>query len=458
MKKTSKMISRIKQIAHLNSRLICNHTFLACLLLAFLLILSSCSAPFEKDQPKLVEISPQQNDQQQSFWLQNILQFRDLKTAKIVKQKTKVALLLPMSGRNKDLGKVLYNSAIMSLFDNDLDSDIELVLFDTKSSPQDAKSAVNEIAGQDIKLIIGPVFSNELEAIKDDIAQNELTAISLSNNQKFIESDGIFLSGFFPEQQIERSIEYAISQNKLNFAAILPNNIYGKALADLIRESMHGKDTVFVTADFYQLSGDNLSRTVDRVIKSYLIPAELSEQIRKKEVPADFQISEEDKIRPQVLLIPEAGRQLANIAKSIKDLNKEEREFLLVGSSQWDNAATLSDRNLEGAIIAAPRNDRFRSFEKSYYQLHSEFPPRISSIMYDIVAATIEVNSSKRGDPQYWDFVHHKNSKNGFEGIDGLFRFLPNGLVQRSLAILKIENGRLVTIEEAPDHFLKYEQ
>ncbi len=41
-------------------------------------------------------------------------------------QTIKVALLLPISGKNKDLGQALYNSAVMSLFDNDKIGKIEL--------------------------------------------------------------------------------------------------------------------------------------------------------------------------------------------------------------------------------------------------------------------------------------------------------------------------------------------
>ena len=55
------------------------------------------------------------------------------------------------------------------------------------------------------------------------------------------------------------------------------------------------------------------------------------------------------------------------------------------------------------------------------------------------------------------NFIEFNNSiKNGFDGIDGIFRFLPNGAIQRNLAVLQIGNGRFETIESSTPKFMKY--
>jgi hypothetical protein len=41
----------------------------------------------------------------------------------------------------------------------------------------------------------------------------------------------------------------------------------------------------------------------------------------------------------------------------------------------------------------------------------------------------------------------------GFAGVNGPFRFLPNGLNQRSLAIVEVRNGQAVVTERAPRSF-----
>ena len=42
---------------------------------------------------------------------------------------------------------------------------------------------------------------------------------------------------------------------------------------------------------------------------------------------------------------------------------------------------------------------------------------------------------------------------NGFAGIDGIFRFRPNGVAERGLAVLEFRNGRISIAEEAPKTF-----
>ena len=42
---------------------------------------------------------------------------------------------------------------------------------------------------------------------------------------------------------------------------------------------------------------------------------------------------------------------------------------------------------------------------------------------------------------------------NGFTGVDGLFRFTPNGLVQRGLAVLEVEPQGAIVISPAPQSF-----
>ncbi len=42
---------------------------------------------------------------------------------------------------------------------------------------------------------------------------------------------------------------------------------------------------------------------------------------------------------------------------------------------------------------------------------------------------------------------------NGFTGVDGLFRFTQQGLVQRGLAVLEVQPGNDVVVSPAPKNF-----
>ncbi len=404
------------------------------------------------EQFKAPEIAAEQTHQQ--------FESRNLETLKADEKKMQIALFLPFSGKNKDLGWSLFNAATLSLFENDTNHNLELILIDSKDTPQEAKKAFREIVSRDIKVVIGPVFSNVIEEIDSAAKSNKIAVISLSNNQELMgkinDDGGIFLAGMLPETQIDKIVGYAMERGKYSFAIIAPNNQYGKTITDLYKRIVRDRDGNFITAEFYEPNSKDVDRPVERVINSFSLPARLMDG--KNKLKKNAVANESDRSYPQVIMIPESGKMLSRIMASIKKQNKDERDFQIVGSSQWDDISTLNDFHLIGTWFPAPESEKFRNFEKSYYRSFNKFPPRISSIVYDSVAAVAELANRKKGQVlTVKDFTNFTNPpKNGFEGVDGLFRFLPNGLVQRNLAVLQVANGHFETADKPAEQFLKY--
>ncbi len=398
----------------------------------------------------------------------SLLNSRPLESMKPLKKKVKVALFFPFSGKNKELGFSLYNAATMSLFDNDVNHNLELVLIDSKDGPTEATKSGKEVNDQNIKIVIGPVFSSSVEAVAKDFMNNSITAISLSNNQqlggKINNGGGVFIAGFLPEQQIEKIVSYAIDHDKINFAILAPNNQYGITASAILKRTVAVRDGRIITSEFYDPSGNDLEKVVTRLVNASLVPKNLAQggggknKINKNKV-----LTEADRTYPQVILIPESGKMLTKITALIKQFNIEEREYQLIGTSQWDDISTLNDPNLVGAWFASSPHERFAGFERSYYQTYNKFPPRIASIAYDAVATIAELVDKRSGQiPDVKDFVNYtdssknKDAKNGFDGIDGIFRFLGNGLVQRNLAVLQVGNGGFDVIDKPAEKLLKF--
>jgi len=380
---------------------------------------------------------------------------KDLSIAPSNNQKIKVALLLPLSGKNKELGWSIYNSATLSLFDNDLAHKIELVLFDSKETAQENQKAFKDVIDSKIKVVIGPVFSNNTLSIEKMARDNDITVISLSNNHELLNkttSDGgIFVGGILLESQIDKIVNYSMDRGKLNFAIIAPSNQYGKIATEYLKKFVRARDGNFITSEFYETNNRDLDRASERVINSFGVPT------KSKNRDTSY-LSDYDRIYPQVILIPESGKQLSKVVNSLNKFNKDERDFQLIGTSQWDDLSTLNDINLLGSWFPAPEDSRFRIFEKNYYNTFGKFPPRISSIAYDAVLAISKILENKNNlKINFTDFTDYNiDSKNGFEGIDGVFRFLPNGAVQRNLAVLQVGNGKFETLDTSIGKFLKY--
>lgn len=149
-----------------------------------------------------------------------------------LQRKIQIALFLPLTGKDKELGWSIYNASTLALFDNDLNNKIELVLFDSKESAEDNQKSFKEIIDRNIKIVVGPIFTNSVLAIEKMARNNEITVISLSNNHELLNKTnnygGIFVGGIIPETQIDKIINYSMDRGKFNFAVIAPNNQYGK--------------------------------------------------------------------------------------------------------------------------------------------------------------------------------------------------------------------------------------
>lgn len=383
------------------------------------------------------------------------LEISDLQIPKQYHRKIPVALFLPFTGKYKDLGWSIFNASTLALFENDINNKIELVLFDSKETIQDNQKAFKEIIDRNIKIVIGPIFSNNSFAIEKLARDNDITVLSLSNNYELLNKTtaygGIFVGGILPESQIDRIVNFAMDKGKFNFAILAPNNSYGKITTDYLKKFVRARDGNFITSEYYEANNQDIERAVNRVVNSFGVPTK--SRNRDTSYLGDY-----DRIYPQVIFIPESGKILSKIANSIINSNKDERQFQLIGSTQWDDPATLKDINLLGGWFPAPEPEKFQIFIKNYYDSFGKYPPRISSLAYDFTTAIAMIAQDKKNlRIDFKDLISFSEKySNNFTGIDGIFRFLPNGAVQRNLAVLQVGNQRFDTLENSVERFLKY--
>lgn len=434
------------------------------LILGLLLILVGCDlipypAPTKMPRPAQPALTPQVPSQAKSetptVAAPDKVNTGNIDSQRFITKKIKVGILLPFSGKNKELGWQLLNVATMSLFDNDNARKIELVLIDEDSSIDKILRKIDE---QKIKIVIGPVFSTTASAIKNRI-KDGVTFISLSNNQGLLADTGknnpkLFVAGFLPDQQIDRVVTFAIGEDASAFAILAPSTQFGGLISDLSKISIRNKDGNLVRIEFYNPSAKDVSQEIERamakIISSFAAGPNTSVATKANKKPGFKPSRTRSDYNPKVIMVAEPGKNLAIIAKVMQKLNKDQLDLRIAGVINLDNTENIKNLDLTGLWFSAPKADRFSAFSKAYYQTYGNLPPRISSIIYDLVAALSEIADEESIDPKKLP------QEQGFAGIDGMFRFLPNGLVQRNYAILTIENSELKVLDEPLEKFLNY--
>ena len=101
-----------------------------------------------------------------------------LSTAEIIaSEKIKIGLLVPLTGKNSEIGQSIVKSVRLAI--NKINNlSIQIVPKDTRSNPESTLKAAKELAKLDIKIIIGPVFNENLIYL-DELAN--ITFLSLTN-------------------------------------------------------------------------------------------------------------------------------------------------------------------------------------------------------------------------------------------------------------------------------------
>ena len=315
--------------------------------------------------------------------------------------------------------------------------------------------AIEEIASKNIKLVLGPIFTSSVEAIKPTATKNNIVVISFSNNSDLINYNGIFLAGFSPEQEVERSVSYLIHNKRKNFLIVAPNNQYGIKMVKVLRDKVKVKDANFISSQFFIESTKDFSKLAIETLNSFIVPKEFKEYKKPSDNAKNFSLSRY-KIYADSILIADSSSSASKIAEQIQLNNSKGRDLQIIGNISWDKDSIINDPNLSGAIFAGPDNQYYLKFKERYQQVYNLEPIRISSIAYDVTSFVIDLTNRTNKQSISANDVVLYNDKRGYNGLDGGFRFLPNGIVERNFAILTIDNGKLYVVDPAQRSFLNY--
>jgi branched-chain amino acid transport system substrate-binding protein len=360
----------------------------------------------------------------------------------------KVALLVPLSGPNAGLGNAILNAAQMALFET-ANGQLTLVPRDTSGTPAGAAEAAHSAVADGAALILGPLLAGEVEAVKP-IAQAAHVNVIAFSTVTDIAGGNTYLMGFLPRQEIAREVGYARERGISRFAVLAPSTPYGHLMADTLRESAAAAGATVTRIAFFDPRGD------PETAIAVLLPSGSPTASSPAPGPADAAaLAPPAPPAPPVpdfdaLLLPEGGGELRLVTRDLTAAGIDTKATRLLGSGLWDVSDIGADPALDGGWFAASPPEARRDFERRYRTTYGSDPPRLASLGYDAAALAASLASGRSGPPFSRDAILNPT---GFNGVDGLFRFTPNGLVQRALAVLEVEPQGNIVVSPAPQSF-----
>ena len=346
----------------------------------------------------------------------------------------KVALLLPLSGPNAELGKAMLEAAQMALFTTGGDQ-LTLIPRDSVSAPDGAAGAARSALGEGATLILGPLLAAEVEAVKPVARDAHVNVIAFSTATQLSDAN-VMLMGFLPRQEVAREVAFARSRGLSRFAALAPNSQYGHLMTDALRDAVGASGGTVDRIEYFDPRSGDAAGAIQRLLK--------------KAGSTDTNALPTGGPSFDALLLPEEGAALKQVARQLKGAGLDPAQTRLLGSGLWDDPAIAGEPALYGGWFAASPPEQRREFDSRFQATYGHPAPRLASLAFDAAALAAVLAKAGGSEPFSQEAIH---TANGFTGVDGLFRFTPQGLVQRGLAVLEVGPQGTVVVSPAPRDF-----
>ena len=358
------------------------------------------------------------------------------------KEKIKIGLLVPLTGKNSEIGQSIIKSTRLAI--NQIDNlSIEIVPKDTASNPQTTLNSANELSKLGIKIVIGPVFNKNLIYL-DELS--ELTFLSLTNKnnnsskniinaginatsqlnaiKKFIELNEIKKTIFLtPDINYKDEIEKGISNSKIK---VIKNYIYNTDPTKLTKQIEEITN--------YGKRKQNLEDEIKRLEESDEDNKELLiERLKKKDTLGNVDFDS--------IIIADFDESLKSVTTSLlyTDIFPEDKYFITL--NQWFDSSLLKESSSQPLYFPSINKKNYEEFSAQYFKNFNQYPNQLSFLSFDLVGLVyylILQNDS---------IVNEKifTKKTLFKGKVGIFE-IKNNKISHILNFYKVENEKFKKI------------
>ena len=331
----------------------------------------------------------------------------------------RIGLILPLSapGNAGVAATSMKNAAEMALAAFK-EPNVQLLVKDDAGTPQGAQMAAQQALDEGAEMIIGPLFAQSVSAVGAVARSRNIPVIAFSTDAS-VASRGVYLLSFLPESDIKRIVDYAVARGKRSFAALLPDNGYGGVIEAALQQEVARRGGRVLALEKYPSDPGRMGEAARRVAQS---------------------ATQVDSI-----LIADGADAVPQVVQTLTAAGVNPKRVQLLGTGLWDDPRIFQTPALEGGLFAAPESAGFRDFANRYKQRYGQEPVRTATLAYDAVALVAALVKQQPAGQRFSEQT--LTNPSGFAGIDGIFRFKPDGNNERGLAVLRVtpNGGQVVS-------------
>ena len=365
-----------------------------------------------------------------------------------IPERNVIGCILPLSGENRVYGMRSLHGiklAIHAFEPNYGGMPIKLVIKDSKSSPSEAKAAVEDLVDAErVMAIIGPLLSVTSEAAAIRAQELGVPIITLTQREDVTEiGDFVFQNCLTNSQQIKALVSFAMDELNLGLFAILyPRDLYGIKLTHLFIDELLRRGGEIMGVQSYDNEQMDFGRQIKRLVG--LQEGEAQQEGGRK---VDF----EPIIEFDALFIPDYWDRIGLIAPQLAYYNVI--GITLLGTSAWNSPELVSEggKYVDGSLFVDgffkdSRYTRIKGFVLDFRNTFELDPTILEAQAYDAMDLCIQVLTDQ-------EIYSHRQMRDGlmgvmvFDGVSGLTSFDTEGKPNKIPFILTVKKGGIQQIE-----------
>ena len=341
-----------------------------------------------------------------------------------------VALLVPGGSEEEavnQLAQNFENAARLAIADLE-GVEIDLRVYNTAGgNPQQAALVATQAVNEGAKIIVGPLFGEAANAAGVAVAARNVNVLTFSNNTAFA-GGNVFVLGATFENTAQRLVQFANLRGIARYMVVHSETPAGTAGRDAIASAIVDNGGEIVGVESYPFSQQGIfGATRD------LVTAVQRSGAQAVFTPAD------------------TSGDLPIIATALPDAGMDITRSPFIGLTRWDTLPQLRDLpGLEGGFFALPDQGTATLFEARYTATYGTAPHPLAGLAYDGIAAIGALAAAGNEGAVTKEALIQPQ---GFRGTAGVFRFLPNGLNERGLAVATFQDNQVVILDQAPRSF-----
>ncbi len=331
--------------------------------------------------------------------------------------RSRIALLLPLSGPQAPLGLAMGQAAELALFERG-NRNVDFMPMDTGGSTSGAAEAARRASSAGVRVIVGPLTAAETSAASSPARAARIPIIAFTNDAAQA-GPGVWTLGVTPAQQVRRVMGAAQSGGARRFGLAAPDDAFGRALAVAMRSeaSTWGLPEPVVVLHGARASAGSVAQDLASRAGGGL----------------------------DAVMLGSSGAAARAIAAALAPAGLSEPPPRILGHALWAQDSGMGQEvALQGALFAAPDPGSRARFDARYEGAFGERPPRLAGVAYDAAGVAARVVLTPRGQSG-------PSTGEVFDGVDGPIRLQPDGVVLRGLALFAVEAmGEPRMVEPAP--------